>query len=297
MDSDLIDLAPAARAGPAMLSATQAEAIVRLVESAPQVRRRYQFYAWAQTHLQTLLPHPVAVCGAYRRQQRTLAFEALHSVVLPAPLLAVLTDSGGPLLRPACAAWIEGRGRPLALELSGLAGEAHDAGRRLRQSCGTSTLLVHGVSRPQRPAELETLFLFACTAPTANAPLLLHLDLLLPHLHSTWLRVVATESDMPGPGAAPGPAAAPDPAALQRQPITERERQILAWVREGKSNHEIAVQLAISPLTVKNHVQKILRKLGAANRAQAVALAMSLDLLGRSGNPQAWTPGRPGASR
>jgi len=34
-------------------------------------------------------------------------------------------------------------------------------------------------------------------------------------------------------------------------------------------------------LTVKNHVQKILRKLGAANRAQAVARAMSMNLLGR----------------
>ena len=64
--------------------------------------------------------------------------------------------------------------------------------------------------------------------------------------------------------------------------ITEREKQILGWVREGMSNHEIGTELGISPLTVKNHVQKILRKLGAANRAQAVARAMTLNLLGRS---------------
>ena len=35
----------------------------------------------------------------------------------------------------------------------------------------------------------------------------------------------------------------------------------------------------ISPLTVKNHVQKILRKLGASNRAQAVSKAISLGLI------------------
>ena len=51
------------------------------------------------------------------------------------------------------------------------------------------------------------------------------------------------------------------------------------WVREGKSNQEIGDQLGISVLTVKNHVQKILRKLGASNRAQAVARAMSMNLL------------------
>ncbi|HEU4328224.1 MAG TPA: response regulator transcription factor, partial [Roseiflexaceae bacterium] len=65
-------------------------------------------------------------------------------------------------------------------------------------------------------------------------------------------------------------------------PITEREREILGWLREGKSNQQIAEQLGISALTVKNHVQKILRKLGAANRAQAVAQAMTLQLLDRA---------------
>jgi DNA-binding CsgD family transcriptional regulator len=50
-------------------------------------------------------------------------------------------------------------------------------------------------------------------------------------------------------------------------------------MREGKTNAEIAEVLAISPLTVKNHVQRILRKLDAANRAQAVGLAIQRNLL------------------
>jgi DNA-binding CsgD family transcriptional regulator len=64
--------------------------------------------------------------------------------------------------------------------------------------------------------------------------------------------------------------------------ITEREREILRWVRDGLSNQQISQQLGISALTVKNHVQKILRKLGAANRAQAVAKAMSMNALGQA---------------
>ena len=42
--------------------------------------------------------------------------------------------------------------------------------------------------------------------------------------------------------------------------------------------------LSISPLTVKNHIQKILRKLQASNRAQAVSKAIAMKLLGSAGN-------------
>jgi DNA-binding CsgD family transcriptional regulator len=57
-----------------------------------------------------------------------------------------------------------------------------------------------------------------------------------------------------------------------------REVEILRWMQKGKSNAEIAQILSISQLTVKNHVQKILRKLGAHNRTQAVAKGMSLSI-------------------
>lgn len=49
-------------------------------------------------------------------------------------------------------------------------------------------------------------------------------------------------------------------------------------MRDGKSNQAISNELGISALTVKNHVQKILRKLGAANRAQAVAKALMMNV-------------------
>ena len=73
--------------------------------------------------------------------------------------------------------------------------------------------------------------------------------------------------------------------------VTERECQILCWVRDGNNNQQIGEALGISPLTVKNHIQKILRKLGAANRAQAVAMAMELRWL--EGKAPAWAGGQP----
>ncbi len=61
--------------------------------------------------------------------------------------------------------------------------------------------------------------------------------------------------------------------------LTERERQVLKWISAGKSNWEIAKILGISEFTVKNHVQNLLKKLSATNRAQAVTKAIACGLL------------------
>jgi DNA-binding NarL/FixJ family response regulator len=53
--------------------------------------------------------------------------------------------------------------------------------------------------------------------------------------------------------------------------LSEREREILDSLREGKTNVDIALALDISPFTVKNHVQRIFRKIGVSNRTQAAA--------------------------
>jgi len=68
-------------------------------------------------------------------------------------------------------------------------------------------------------------------------------------------------------------------AAAGNCTLTERERGILRWVYLGKSNGEIGAILNISSLTVKNHMQKILRKLNVVNRAQAVGKALDARII------------------
>lgn len=55
--------------------------------------------------------------------------------------------------------------------------------------------------------------------------------------------------------------------------LTDREREILAFVARGLTNDEIAADLVISPATVKTHVARVMSKLGAHDRAQLVVLA------------------------
>jgi len=52
--------------------------------------------------------------------------------------------------------------------------------------------------------------------------------------------------------------------------LTRREREVFQLLAAGKSNTEIADELVISVFTVKSHVKKILRKLGAMNRSEAI---------------------------
>jgi len=61
--------------------------------------------------------------------------------------------------------------------------------------------------------------------------------------------------------------------------LSEREREVLRLVAGGQANKQIARTLGITERTVKFHVTSILTKLGAENRAQAVALATQRGLL------------------
>ena len=62
-------------------------------------------------------------------------------------------------------------------------------------------------------------------------------------------------------------------------PLTRRELQVLRHIAMGLSNKEIAKSLAISVETVKEHVQNILRKVGASDRTDAAVRAVKMGMV------------------
>ncbi|HEY0906441.1 MAG TPA: XrtB/PEP-CTERM-associated transcriptional regulator EpsA [Methylophilus sp.] len=88
------------------------------------------------------------------------------------------------------------------------------------------------------------------------------LGMLMPHLDAALRRVAYLEP----------PAKAQElHDSLPTGGLSDREQEILHWVRSGKTNFEIGMILNISPNTVKNHLKRIFQKLDVSCRAQAVA--------------------------
>ena len=83
-----------------------------------------------------------------------------------------------------------------------------------------------------------------------------------PQLTKTFIEEAQTASDEP-----------------KTAPLSKREREILQMVANGSTTKEVARDLGISPHTVKTHLERIFEKLGANDRAQAVAIAIRTGLV------------------
>jgi NarL family two-component system response regulator LiaR len=77
---------------------------------------------------------------------------------------------------------------------------------------------------------------------------------------------------------APGPFT-PNQARIEELGLTPRELEVLQLIAEGLSTREMAERLFVSENTVKTHVNRVLDKLGASRRTQAVQLGKQLGLL------------------
>lgn len=102
------------------------------------------------------------------------------------------------------------------------------------------------------------------------------LTALLPHVDMAMRQAALPSKIITQVGAYGGPAQitisrhGPDNAAPDNG-MTGRELEIMQWVEMGKTNQEIGTILDISAFTVKNHLQRIFKKLDVYNRAQAVS--------------------------
>ena len=243
----------------------QIESIVLNLDASLRVHARAHFFSWTQGLLQSLIRHELLICTLCLGKPPAFRADGF-SMNTPDP--AIFSDmflrdtSVAPGLLKA---WEERRFQPLTMDLDGSPASGNLSngpfGREL-QRLGATQLLSHGVHDADGRA--LSLFTFACRPGSVTARQVYFAQLLAPAMHSAWVRTQVTRT----PGSAD--------KATGGNVLTVRELAIIKWIYLGKSNFEIGAILKISPLTVKNHVQKILRKLNVVNRTQAIGKALEL---------------------
>jgi transcriptional regulator EpsA len=251
---------------PVLLDGQVQERLLRAIQASVHVRRRHQLFLWAQGPFFTLLPHDILICLRLERGIGASHVECLHSMIFEPDQEAFLCDAhDGLAVRLAQVCEDSGCLPGLVTPGSPHMPQLYEAFRNDLAKAGFHNAIVHG---DRAGSQSDASFLILFNVHENIAPMHGHLvQLLLPHLHHLLNHVISQEGDV-------------QPGELLSTPsVSDRELQILQWICSGKSNYEIGVILNISPLTVKNHVQKIFRKFNVHNRAQAVSRAMSLNLL------------------
>jgi transcriptional regulator EpsA len=245
----------------------QIESIVLNLDASLRVHARTHFFSWTQGLLQSLIRHELLICTLCHGKPPAFRADGF-SMTAPEPStfsdLFLRDTAVAPALLKA---WEERRYQPVVLE-PGNAALPGGAFTRELERIGATQLLVHGVHDAEGRA--VSLFTFACRPGSVGARQAYLAQLLAPALHAAWVRTQLQRQ--------PDGAVAADKAVGQSV-LTVRELDILKWIYVGKSNFEIGAILKISPLTVKNHVQKILRKLNVVNRTQAIGKSLELRIL------------------
>lgn len=257
------------------LSADDQKRYFALVEEALAVRRHFDFLLWLQGGVQHFLPHEIMLAAWGDLRLGLIA----HDIVSALP--GVRTQrasvaSVSPLLSGLFKRWIELKRKPFAVAV-GEGGFELDEGA-LDSDLGGAlkdvrSALVHGICDER--GRHDCLYVLFSSNVVHGEGARAMIEILLPYLDTALrqvpqLRIEAVEVEE----------LATAPGETVDHGLTEREIQIMTWVKAGKTNQEIGMILDISAFTVKNHLKRIFRKLAVYNRMQAVAKFEAVSLNG-----------------
>lgn len=232
------------------------EHLALTIETSLQVNRRFQFFLWSQGALQSFVPHETLVCAYGDIARLNFKYELFSRALVDPELEEHIGEAVNGLLPRMIGDWLNHDRTPRIYSSNAVGDGAARVQADLRRY-ELGQVVAHGAKEVQ--GDFGSFFIFLRMPKPVEARDTYMVEVLMPHLHMALHRMLASESNKP--------ALEVKAAAV----LSRRQLQVLEWVRDGKTNPEIASILGISPATVKNHVQKMLRKLNVNNRAQAVA--------------------------
>jgi transcriptional regulator EpsA len=249
-----------------LLDPLELESLALNMDASLKVHARHHFFTWTQGLLQNLLKHELLICALRNVEPTSFHVDSFSTSPVEPALFSEAFRRDASLVPHLIKTWEDNYFQPVSWETENGSAFAGSALARELGRIGANVILAHGTYDVF--GKLASFFAFACQPGAVGPRQLCFVELMVPFLHLAWVR---TQVNRPAQGAGVNPPGA--------RVLTSREQEILGWIHMGKSNIEIGTILTISPLTVKNHVQKILRKLNVQNRTQAVGKALALRIL------------------
>ncbi|MBL8414025.1 MAG: transcriptional regulator EpsA [Propionivibrio sp.] len=250
---------------PASLPAADLGRYFKVIQDAVDIRNHYELLKWLQGDIQSYLPHEIMIAAWGDFHLGLIR----HDIVSNLPGVRTeyySTELLHPFLLEMFEHWVEIGKKSFilgsvksgfALEDSGIKCALGGALKDMRSS------LIHGISDAR--GRHDCLYVMLSTKVRHEELSRNAMQNLLPYL-DTALRQVAhlpRQNEMLNPQEATSEA--------NDELLSSREIEIMSRVRQGKTNIEIAQILDISAFTVKNHLQRVFKKLGVFNRTQAVS--------------------------
>lgn len=242
------------------------EKIVSIISSSYAINRHIDFYNWLQTSVAKVLPHNMllACWGDFDNQLQESNFNydvASNLANINTHSLFDSPDKIDDFMRLLHQSWLDNNCRWLAINNLDKNNSDDEISTYLPEIFGDfKSLLVYGLNDTRVSNHCLYVFFSTDEIFTVQDSLM---GLLMPHIdsilrkiqHIAPLDVVKTEKI----------------AAIKPYNLSSRELEIIEWVKQGKTDSEIAMILYISQNTVKSHLKHVFEKLNVTRRAQAVA--------------------------
>ena len=246
-----------------------------LITEVVGIRRHIDLMHWLQGEVQYYLPHEIMI-AAWGDFHLGLIHYDVVSAMPGVRSESAVAESITPLLTGLFGRWIAQDKKPFALngEEDGFTwdsvakqGPIGDAMRTMRSS------LIHGIS--DQRGRHDCLYVLFSSKVKRNPGERSALKFLLPYIDTALRQVELLPNQYT---ASKQQEAVPAVEKLDEfnaqsegAALTDREAEIMKWVALGKTNNEIGSILNVSSFTIKNHMQRIFKKLDVFNRAQAVS--------------------------
>lgn len=275
-----------------MFSREEVQLLWNITNLCAEARSERDLIGILQGPLRAILPHGCSAYGLCRPSTDTVL--RVQNIDFPAGFVQGHAQAGASLASPLAAQW-KREGRVSHLAAGGgtaAAGQAmtrsalFEAWHERLRAYGLRSITAHGATDHAR--DLSSYFAFGNTGQELSERDRTLVSIIVPHLHNALLALpqpapaaaaVAIQAPVAAPDSASGDARPEPPAGLVPGHLSGREVEVLKWVQVGKTNYEIGLILSISEFTVKNHMQRILNKLNASNRAHAISKATHVGLI------------------